>query len=322
MSWTPKPCIDCGRPKPKGRGRQYCEPCAAERRRCIVCGDLAVGDRRTCSDECLAEFQFANGHRLRAAESRKPPKPLAAERPTRTCPRCERTLPQNLDHFTSMKRDPVTGKILRYHAWCRDCHRAYEKERWANRTPEQIEADQKTAREAYEHRRAHDPDFLEKQRRNRREWRRRNPDKEAAMQKAWAERLRADTERHEAHLENRRIYARSRQLDRGVSPDELAARRLATAKRAWRQAKDVALAAAFVPHIEQAIKATTIDQFSKRVKVPERTLRRYLSGESRFIEFEVADRIALVLGLPLDDVAGEFKSIQAWLDEDDEETAA
>lgn len=289
MTEPRRACMDCGGPKPAGRGRLYCEACVAKRRSCIVCGERAPSDRRTCSDECLREHHIAIGYKLQAREAVKPPKPLAAERPERTCARCKRTFPQTLEFFTSMRRDNETGKILRYHAWCRECHRNYERQRWASRSPEQIEANRRYAREAYEHRRDHDPEFHAKMRANRRAWRAANPEREAEQQKRWAERVKADPERHARYLEMRRIYYR---LKREQETGELPVGRHSTATRAYRYRHMPKPLEPFALWLDEVLTVDKreIEEIAAHLEIPERRLYDYRERIPDRVALPVAER--------------------------------
>lgn len=64
------------------------------------------------------------------------------------------------------------------------------------------------------------------------------------------------------------------------------------------------------------VRANGIEELAKRSRIPARRLRAYVSGESRFIGIENADRLCMALGVALWVLAPEFKAMHEWRKEE------
>lgn len=145
--------------------------------------------------------------------------------------------------------------------------------------------------------------------------------REASRQ--WWDNLSPD-ERHLINEQKRlQAYLRARSADR--APEQLLvahAEPFVVAMNEWLRTYGRRMQASPFAYIEQRdVKRLGMHQLEMRTGVggkgcvTERTLRRILNRESRFIELSVADRIAYAIGVPLPLLAEDFKTVPKMLDE-------
>ena len=139
-----------------------------------------------------------------------------------------------------------------------------------------------------------------------REWARRNPELEAAANKRYLDKLKADPERYAVHLENCRIAYRLRQeRDKGRSLDDIR-----------QQRAHHPLPADDFGRLPALPLALALESYARRGAIPEenacelagidpRNLFAWRTGERELVLFDVADRVLTRLGLSWWDVWDE-----------------
>jgi hypothetical protein len=88
-----------------------------------------------------------------------------------------------------------------------------------------------------------------------------------------------------------RIYQEANRRKRGIAPRNFHNRRTVIDKLEWVYLQPEPLV--------DALRGVEIRALSRRAKVPERSIDRLLRGESRHVRIDLADRLALALGLSL-----------------------
>lgn len=235
---------------------------------------------------------------------------------TKRCPQCGEDKELTIENFTVRKRDNQTGEILAFAGWCRLCSRRKSRERRAQRTPEQLEADRRYHREMYALNRR-DAAALERRKARQQIYRKSQKGREtsrAAARKAY-HKMKADPERHAAYLELKRIRYHLKRLETGADQRF----RKMSAVNGHREHLDVAELAQVVELIEEVrrrVKVFGWQETARRTGVAERVLRRYAGdgvGQNRFIEFESVDRLAMAFGVPLETIVADFAPLQKHL---------
>lgn len=160
--------------------------------------------------------------------AKREPIPRKPHPEKRTCSKCGTEKPLTTDNFTPERRDIATGEIKRYARWCKPCKAADARARHAARTPEKVAADREYNRATYELRRKN-PEAMERDRIAKKRWQAANRDKLREASRRYWEKLKADPERYQKHLDEQRIAYRLEVGEREV-------RNVTSAKGAWKPA--------------------------------------------------------------------------------------
>lgn len=187
------------------------------------------------------------------------------------CARCKRNKP--VSKFGPQKCSR-TGKI-RADAWCRQCRVEYreEKRRQLRSTPEGLAQD-RAVRARWQ-----------------REWRKRYPERDRQIRLAAWDRLRNDPVRYAAYLDNCRIDSRLRRERAGQTTRPV---------KNWHRQYEYLDPAPLVAIADQL----EIDEAAAPALA--RAVRRLRTGESRHVEFNVVDALAIHVGLLIEDIYPEL----------------
>jgi hypothetical protein len=201
----------------------------------------------------------------------------------RRCPQCRKTFPLTPDFWFVSRRD-ARGQPLVLMSWCKECKRAYERERHRRRMQE-------------------DPEYAERWRerirRNRQLRMERDPERERARLRAWEERVRKDPLRMRQRRESGRMayYLRTENKPRRPYQRQIDA----VGEESMRRRMPIGPFAA-------VLRPVVLEKFGSPEKAAfawgahARTLRAYINEERETVTLDKAERLLKLIDVPIEDV--------------------
>jgi len=298
-------CVRCEEPRPLSEYAPHGRCCAAcsdkpplgRPRTCLRCGVVKEADAFAWGDGTKGRgvSRRRKGSCLECEAATRAAKELAAKERAakrssweqdgvmmRRCSRCTAVKPLETGFYVD---EPAAKGMKRWRYWCKTCD--------AKRSTE------------YKRRRFTGPEMRAKYAAWNREWRKRNPERYKAALKRYADKVKADPQRHAAHLENCRIAYRLRQESRGRSLDSIRKQRAHLPLPADTFGRLPALP--IVRALESYARREAVDEASvcEFVGIDPRNLFAWRMGERQLVQFDVADRVLTGLGLSWWDVWDE-----------------